>query len=216
MDSVPRLMQVLNHILLESSMTIRRVALAYAYTFHICLSLQERLTGNNPFIKLTFDPRPPGDRDSSLCVKHLTLLPLDEMEVFTTDLITKSVTWRECGLGQLPNLRSIETLSMEKPFLEHICEDYEEYKLSHGQGSLSFSSLQDLKMNSLHFGRDLKYPVCAALAGREKAGCRLKKLVISAGEVSEDSVKQLMRYIDEVQIPASAITKTKSRRIGST
>ncbi|TFK60833.1 hypothetical protein BDN72DRAFT_828670 [Pluteus cervinus] len=209
--SVPRAMQVFNRILLGSSMTIRVLHLISEYGPRFTLALRERPTYTSTCIDFSFDPPTQGEIPGSYA-KHLTILPLDEVDELMTNVMRGSTMWKDSGFGQLPNLRNINVQDTGHTFLEHITKDYEEFKESRNHGTLSFSSLQEVKMGKLQFGRELKYPVCAALAGREKAGYRFKKLVISSGQVSEDSAKQLQKYVDRVEVPAPAKTQGRRRR----
>ncbi|TFK59421.1 hypothetical protein BDN72DRAFT_851302 [Pluteus cervinus] len=199
-DSVPLIMQALNRILLESSKTITCVRLGTGSE-----GCTINLIDNSWYhISVALDPQHHGEQNLSSCAKYLSVLPLDKLEALNcgSNIFDDPVLWMESGVGQLSSLRRVIVGLGSQSFLEYIANDYEEYKKSRGQRRLSFTSLQSVELRRVHFTRELKNSVCNALAGRDRAGYRLKKFVAesSTGEMVKAAEKQLQKYVDHVGV----------------
>ncbi|TFK59420.1 hypothetical protein BDN72DRAFT_851300 [Pluteus cervinus] len=199
-DSVPLIMQVINCVLSESSKTIRFVYFsAWEAGFSLGLS---QLRGY--FLSLTLDPRHQGERDLSRCGQYLSMLPLNQLEKLEISVLDDPVHWKESGLGQLPNLRHIDfgLGPSAEAFLRYLARDYEQYKKARGHQSFSFTSLHEVYMDNIHFTRELKTLVYDALAGRNRAGYRLKTFHAGycTGETTTVVEKQLKKYVDDVSV----------------
>ncbi|TFK64152.1 hypothetical protein BDN72DRAFT_281062 [Pluteus cervinus] len=211
--SLSSLMQVFNRILSESSTTIRRVFFVHRpgtteksyYQGAVELALHDKST-DLPFIQLSMSIK--GQNDLSDWIKDIAILPLDQVEHLSTDLVNNPAAWKENGIGQLSKLRSINVFEGGQAFLKHIADDYEDFKASRGHGGLSFAALEEVETKEVQLNRELKHPLCVALAGREKAGYRFKKLMLE-GKVTDDSMKQLQKYVDEVEL---TVVRKRRRR----
>ncbi|TFK60911.1 hypothetical protein BDN72DRAFT_850173 [Pluteus cervinus] len=184
--SVPVIMQALNRILRESSK-----AIPFANS------------RDSPFIKLKFDPWNEGERDMSNCAECFSTLPLDTMEELETNVFDTPKLWEGSILGRLPSLRKIHMDDTGQVFFEHLAKDYKKFSKSNGQGSLSFASLHEVKMYGTHFTHKLKKLVSTVLAGRDKAGYRLKTFYAfsSTGEIVEGhSDEEFEKYVDKLEI----------------
>ncbi|TFK60917.1 hypothetical protein BDN72DRAFT_883406 [Pluteus cervinus] len=201
-DSVPLIMQALNHILLESSKTILSVQLTKGHWSRNPCSLD--LAGPEPkypFIRLKLDIWHQGKKNFSSCAQYLSVLPLDKMEDLETDIFDNPALWKESGLSQLSNLRRVDVSGEGVAFLEHLAKDYQEFRNSNGEWSLSFTSLRDVEMTGTIFTAEVKNMTFATLAGRNSAGYRLKSIkVMGIDPRAIVSDKELEEYVDDVDV----------------
>ncbi|TFK64150.1 hypothetical protein BDN72DRAFT_846860 [Pluteus cervinus] len=163
-------------ILLESTAIFRCLSLERQEFYSargefVELALQERQQDQGASVRLLFSLLP--GHDLNRWVKNLAILPLDQLERLSTNVVMESATWRESGLGQLPKLCHLNVHYCWDAFFTHIIGDYDASKT---QGKLSFASLEVVEAKSFNPQRDLTPPLRAALAGRKEAGSRLKIL----------------------------------------
>ncbi|TFK64151.1 hypothetical protein BDN72DRAFT_846861 [Pluteus cervinus] len=203
--SLSPLVQALNRIL-----PIRRMSLVCQTTDKETIDLELRDQPQNASTSIKLSISLGHGSDLNRWVKDLAMLSLDRLEHLSINLITGPVTWEESGLSHLPKLSHLDLGDTGRDFFEHIVKEYDGSKASKKQGDLSFKSLEVLTTRGFHLTRDLKKPLLVALAGREKAGYRFKKLVFSLGKITDDCEMQLQKYVDKVVVTVAR--KGKSHR----
>lgn len=85
-----------------------------------------------------------------------------------------------------------------RDFFEYIITDQKAFESA--KRKPAFASLEVVNCSQFRLSRDIKKSLLTALASREKAGFRFRKLFFSLGKVSADSRKQLEKYVDRVGV----------------